>query len=430
MIRRYTLEKMGKIWDEENKFRKWLEVEIAVCEVYAGMKKIPQKVLLNIKNKANFNIARIDEIEKIVNHDVIAFLTNVSEYVGPDSRYVHMGLTSSDILDTSMALLLREAADILIVDLKNFAAILKKLARKYKKTVMIGRSHGIHAEPITFGLKLALWYTEILRDIERMNRAREIISFGKLSGAVGTFSNIDPIIEEKACRILKLRPAPVSSQIIQRDRYAEYMSVLAVISTTVEKIAVEIRHMQRTEVLELSEPFGKGQKGSSAMPHKKNPILSERLTGMARIIRGNLVPVLENNALWHERDISHSSVERVVFPDSTILLDYMLVKAADMLENIVVYPENMIKNLNRTRGLIFSQRAMLSLVDKGFTREEAYKIIQRNALLVWDKDTDFRTLLLNDTEINKNLTEQDIDKIFDLNYYLRNIEKIFKRVGI
>ncbi|MBI5416885.1 adenylosuccinate lyase [Candidatus Poribacteria bacterium] len=430
MIDRYTLDKMGSIWSEENKFRKWLEVEIAVCEVQSDLGRIPKKSLNIIKEKANFDVDKINEIEKVVNHDVIAFLTNVAEYVGVDSRFIHMGLTSSDVLDTSLALLLREASDVLLSDLKKLAQVLKKQARKHKKTVMIGRSHGIHAEPTTFGLKLGLWYTETLRNIERMERSREIINFGKLSGAVGTFSNIDPVVEERACKKLKLQPDPVSSQVIQRDRHAEYMSALAIIASTVEKIATEIRHLQRTEVLEASEPFGKGQKGSSAMPHKKNPILSERLTGMARIIRGNLVPMLENNTLWHERDISHSSVERVVLPDSTILLDYMLVKLTDMLENLVIYPENMIKNLNLTKGLIFSQRALLALVDKGLTREESYQIVQRNALLVWDKNIDFKNLLLDDPIIKQKLTSKDIEEIFDLNYYLRNINKIYKRIGI
>ncbi|MBI5417914.1 adenylosuccinate lyase [Candidatus Poribacteria bacterium] len=430
MIRRYTLEKMGNIWSEENKFRNWLLVELAVCEVQSSMGRIPKKSLEIIKRKANFNIDKIDEIEKVVNHDVIAFLTNVAEYVGPDSRYIHMGLTSSDILDTSLALILREASDILIHDLTNLAGVLKKQTKKYKKTIMIGRSHGIHAEPITFGLKLGLWYMEILRNIDRMKRAKDIISFGKLSGAVGTFSNIDPQVEEKTCKKLNLKPAPVSSQIIQRDRHAEFMTTLAIIASTVEKIVTEIRHMQRTEVLEASEPFGKGQKGSSAMPHKKNPILSERLTGMARIIRGNVIPMLENNTLWHERDISHSSVERVVLPDSTILLDYMLSKLSYMLENLVVYQDNMMTNLNKTKGLIFSQRVLLALVNKGFTREEAYQIVQKNALLVWDKNIDFKELLLNDPQIKNAFKQNEIENIFDLKFYLRNIDKIFKRLGI
>ncbi len=430
MIKRYSLDKMNKIWGEENKFKKWLEIEIAVCEVQSDLKKIPKKALSVIKNKAKFDINRIEEIEKIVNHDVIAFLTNVAEYVGHDSRYIHMGLTSSDILDTSFALLLRESADILIDDLTNLLKVLKKLAQKHKKTVMIGRSHGIHAEPITFGLKVSLWYMETMRNIERIKRSKEIISVGKLSGAVGTFSNIDPLVEEKVCKKLKLIPAPCANQVIQRDRHAEYMSNLAIIATTIEKIATEIRHLQRTEVLEASEPFEEGQKGSSAMPHKKNPILSERLTGMARIIRGNLIPCLENNALWHERDISHSSVERVVFPDSAILLNYMITKLTEMLEKIVIYPENMKTNLNKTRGLIFSQRVLLALIDKGLTREKAYKCVQKNAMEVWDKNIDFKDLLINDSEVNKLLSQKDLEKIFDLNYYLRNIDKIFKRVGI
>jgi len=364
----------------ENKFRKWLQVEILACEAWARLGKIPQKALNNIKAKADFDIKRIDEIEKTVKHDVISFLTAVAEFVGPDSRYIHRGLTSSDILDTSLAILLREAADLIITDIRKLMDAIKKRAFEHKDTVMIGRSHGIHAEPITFGLKMALWYEEMRRNLARMERAREIISYGKLSGAVGTFANIPPSIEEYVCKKLGLKPAPVSTQVVQRDRHAEYFTTLAIIATSIEKIAVEIRHLQRTEVLEAEEPFTEGQKGSSAMPHKRNPVLSENLTGLARLVRGYANAAMENIPLWHERDISHSSVERVIAPDATILIDFMLARLTGLIRDLVVYPGNMKANLNKLKGLIFSQGVLLALTEKGVIRENAYQIVQRNAM--------------------------------------------------
>jgi len=385
MIERYTRREMAKIWEPENKFRKWLQVEILACEAWARLGKIPQKALNNIKAKADFDIKRIDEIEKTVKHDVISFLTAVAEFVGPDSRHIHRGLTSSDILDTSLAILLREAADLIITDIRKLMDAIKKRAFEHKDTLMVGRSHGIHAEPITFGLKMALWHEEMRRNLARMERAREIISYGKLSGAVGTFANIPPSIEEYVCKKLGLKPAPVSTQVVQRDRHAEYFTTLAIIATSIEKIAVEIRHLQRTEVLEAEEPFTEGQKGSSAMPHKRNPVLSENLTGLARLVRGYANAAMENIPLWHERDISHSSVERVIAPDATILIDFMLARLTGLIRDLVVYPGNMKANLNKLKGLIFSQGVLLALTEKGVIRENAYQIVQRNAMKVWRK---------------------------------------------
>ena len=364
MIERYTRKEMGKIWEPENRFKKWLDVEIAACEAWAELGEIPKSAVKNIKEKADFDIKRIDEIEAVVKHDVIAFLTSVSEFVGPDSRYIHKGMTSSDVLDTSLALLLKEAGDLIIKDIKSLMAVIKKRAFEHKDTVMIGRSHGIHAEPITFGLKMALWYEEMKRNLERMKRARDVISYGKISGAVGTFANIPPFVEEYVCRKLGLKPAPVSTQIIQRDRHAEYFTTLAMIASSVEKFAVEIRHLQRTEVLEVEEPFTKGQKGSSAMPHKRNPVLSENLTGLARLVRGYANAAMENIPLWHERDISHSSVERVIAPDAAILVDFMLNRFTGLIKDLNVYPENMKKNLDKMKGLIHTQRDLLSSTEK------------------------------------------------------------------
>ena len=380
MIQRYTRPRMGRLWEPENRFQKWLDVEIAVCEAWAELAEIPVDALAVIKKKAKFDVNRIDEIEKVVKHDVIAFLTSVAENVGPESRYIHKGLTSSDILDTALSLLMREASDIIISDMKELMSVLKKQAYKYKNTPTIGRSHGIHAEPTTFGLKFALWYEDMTRNLARMKRAKEIISAGKLSGAVGTFSNIPPVIEEKVCKKLNLKPEPVATQIVQRDRHAEYLSVLALIAASIEKIAVEIRHLQRTEVLEAEEPFSKGQKGSSAMPHKRNPIGCENLSGLARLVRSNALAAFENIALWHERDISHSSVERVIIPDSAILVDYMLNRMKNILEGLYVYPEKMKENMDRSYGLYNSQRVLLVLASKGMTRENAYEVVQRNAM--------------------------------------------------
>lgn len=427
MIERYTRKEMGSIWEPENRFRKWLEVEIAACEAWAKLGKIPAKSLNTIIKKADFNVSRIDEIEKTVKHDVIAFLTSVAEFVGPDSRYIHMGLTSSDVLDTSLALLLREAADLIISDIKGLMAVIEKRAFEHKDTPMMGRSHGIHAEPMTFGLKMALWYDEMGRNLSRMERAREVISYGKLSGAVGTFSQIDPRVEKIALKKLGLKPEPVATQVVHRDRHAEYFSTLAIIASSIEKFAVEIRHLQRTEVLEAEEPFTKGQKGSSAMPHKRNPILSENLTGIARLIRGYSVSALENVALWHERDISHSSVERVIAPDATILVDFMLSRATGLIRDLVVYPQNMLENMDRLKGVVFSQKVLLKLVDKGTTREEAYSIVQRNAMKVWEGLGDFRSLLLDDAEVMNYLTVKEIDSCFDIRPYLKHVDYIFNR---
>lgn len=428
MIQRYTRPQMGKLWEPENRFQKWLDVEIAVCEAWAELAEIPVDALAVIKKKARFDIERIDEIEKVVKHDVIAFLTSVAENVGPESRYIHKGLTSSDILDTALSLLMREAADIIINDLKELMSVLKKQAYKYKNTPTIGRSHGIHAEPTTFGLKFALWYEDMTRNLARMKRAKETISIGKLSGAVGTFSNIPPIIEEKVCKKLNLKPELVATQIVQRDRHAEYLLTLALTAASIEKIAVEIRHLQRTEVLEAEEPFSKGQKGSSAMPHKRNPIGCENLSGLARLVRSNAIAAFENIALWHERDISHSSVERVIIPDSAILVDYMLDRMRNILEGLYVYPKKMKENMDKSYGLYNSQRVLLVLTSKGMTRENAYELVQRNAMKSWQSGIEFKKLLLKDKDVKKYLKAKDIEKIFDLKYYFKNVDYIFKRV--
>lgn len=418
---------MARIWEPENRFKKWLEVEIAACEAWHKLGKIPKGALNTIIKKADFNIERIDEIERTVKHDVIAFLTSVAEFVGPDSRYIHIGLTSSDVLDTSLALLLREAADLIIKDIKDFREALKKKAYEHKDTPMMGRSHGIHAEPTTFGLKMALWYDEMGRNLERMERAKAVISCGKLSGAVGTFSSIDPRVEKSVLKKLGLSAESVATQIVHRDRHAEYFNALAIVATSIEKFAVEIRHLQRTEVLEVEEPFTKGQKGSSAMPHKRNPVLSENLTGLARLVRGYAVSAMENIPLWHERDISHSSVERVISPDATILVDFMLVRATNLVKDLVVYPENMMENLNKLKGVVFSQKVLLKLVEKGTSREEAYSIVQRNAMKVWEGLGDFKSLLLDDAEVRNYLSEKEITACFDIKPYLKNVGYIFKR---
>ncbi|MDP2682945.1 MAG: adenylosuccinate lyase [Deltaproteobacteria bacterium] len=428
MIERYSRKEMARIWEPENKFKKWLAVEILACEAWAKLGEIPKNALNNIKTKADFNIRRIDEIERMVKHDVISFLTSVAEFIGPDSRYIHRGLTSSDILDTSLALLLKEAADLIITDIKKLMEVIKKRAFEHKNTVMIGRSHGIHAEPITFGLKMALWYEEMKRNLARMERAREIISYGKLSGAVGTFANIPPSVEEYVCKKLGLKPAPVATQIIQRDRHAEYFTTLAIIASSIEKIAVEIRHLQRTEVLEAEEPFTDGQKGSSAMPHKRNPILSENLTGLARLVRSHANAAMENIPLWHERDISHSSVERVIAPDATILVDFMLTRMTGLVRDLVVYPENMKENLNKLNGLIFSQSVLLALTEKGAAREDAYQIVQRNAMKAWKEKKEFKGLLLKDKEVTERLSQKDIEACFDISRHVKNMDYILKRV--
>jgi adenylosuccinate lyase len=428
MITRYTRPEMGRIWDAENRYSKWLQVELVACEALAELGLIPKEAYANIRERAAFSVDRILEIEEETKHDVIAFLTNVAEYVGPDSRYIHLGLTSSDILDTSFALLLREAMDIILQDVRRFMDVLKAKALEHKLTVMIGRSHGIHAEPITFGIKLAVFYAEMKRNLKRLEEAREVISYGKLSGAVGTFANVSPEVEARACRKLGFKPAEVSTQIIQRDRHAQYFSTLAILAGTMEKIAVEIRHLQRTEVLEAEEPFSKGQKGSSAMPHKKNPIGAENITGLARLVRSNCLAALENMALWHERDISHSSVERVIGPDSTILIDYMLTRLSGIISGLVVRPDRMMKNLELMKGLIFSQQVLTQLAEKGLERQRAYEMVQRNALKVWDDGADFKDLLFRDEEIRRYLSQEEIETLFDLNRHLKHVDTIFDRV--
>jgi adenylosuccinate lyase len=438
MISRYTRPIMAKLWSPEEKLRIWCLVEFYACEAWYKLGKVPEKDYQIIKEKltpymgkgfTEENIKRVEEIEKETKHDVIAFLTHLSEIIGPSARYLHLGMTSSDMLDTAMAWLMKKAMEIIIEDLKRVKDVLKDRAYEFKDTLMIGRTHGIHAEPITFGLKLALWYEELKRNEARLNQALENISYGKISGAVGTFAHVPPEVEAYVCEKLGLKPDPISNQIVQRDRYAEYMASLAILGTTVEKIATEIRHLQRTEVLEVEEYFSPGQKGSSAMPHKRNPILSENLCGLARLLKGYLVPALENVALWHERDISHSSVERVIVPDATTVADFMLARLEGLLKNLVVYPENMKRNFNLLRGLIFSQQVMLFLTEKGMTREEAYKIVQELAMKVWqDKDLNFKDLLLKDERILKFLSKEEIEKIFDISYYLRYVDKIFERV--
>ena len=430
MIERYTTKEMGRIWSDENKYSTWLKVEIAVTEVLCEDKIVPSDDLKTIKEKAKFSVERVNEIEEETHHDVIAFLTNLSENIGPSARFIHLGMTSSDLLDTSLALLCKESGEIILKKLKTFHQTLRNLAVQHKDTFQIGRSHGVHAEPITFGLKLALWSEEVKRHIDRFSHALEDIQYGKISGAVGTYQHLDPTVEERACERLGLKASSVSNQVVQRDHHANFLSSIALIGCTIEKISVEIRHLQRTEVLEAEEFFAKGQKGSSAMPHKRNPIITERLTGFARLLRSNAMAAMENVALWHERDISHSSVERIIIPDSTNLMDYMLIKVNKLFENLIIYPDNMLKNLNLTNGLIFSQEVLLSLVQKGVSREDAYKLVQKNAMQVWEQNKDFKTLLKSDKDILNLLTENEIDSLFDLNKVLININKVFKRLEL
>lgn len=428
MINRYTLPEMGSLWSEQNKFQKWLDVEIAVCEVHAEDGVIPLDALEQIKTHASFSVDRINEIEKTTNHDVIAFTTNLAESIGEASRFVHYGLTSSDVVDTANALLLRDSCDILLKKIDALMDALKRRAFEFKLTPQVGRTHGIHAEPTSFGLTFALWFDEMRRNRARLIRAREAVAVGKISGAVGAFAHLDPSVEERVCSRLGLKAAPVSTQVIQRDVYAEYLNTLALIASTLDKIGLTVRHWQRTEVREAQEKFTKGQKGSSAMPHKRNPIISERICGIARVIRANSLVGLENVALWHERDISHSSAERVVLPDSSIGLDYILQKAIGLIEGLVVYPERMIENLNATRGLIFSGQLLLALTNKGLLRETAYEWVQRNAMKVWDENKDFLELVQADSDIRQHLSEAEIRKAFSLDHYLRNVPLVFERV--
>ncbi len=428
MIERYTLPEMGAVWSLENKFQKWLDVEIAVCEVHAEDGTIPSDALDEIKSKAAFTVERINEIEKTTDHDVIAFTTNLAENIGPSARFVHYGLTSSDVVDTANALLLKEACGILLEKIDALLPVLKRRAYEFKETPQIGRTHGIHAEPTSFGLAWALWYSEMQRNRERLVRARDAVSVGKISGAVGAFAHLSPDVEARVCERLGIKAADVSTQVIQRDRYAEYLCTLAIIASTLEKIALQVRHWQRTEVREAQEKFKTGQKGSSAMPHKRNPILSERICGMARTVRANAIVGLENIALWHERDISHSSAERIVLPDSSATLDYILAKATSLLDTLVVFPENMLKNLNLMRGLVFSGQLMLALTQKGVSREDAYVMTQRNAMKVWDEGGEYRDLVMADADITAQLSEDEIARVFDLKHYLRNVDKVFERV--
>src|SRR5687768_15889082 len=430
MIERYTLPEMGAIWSQQNKFQKWLDVEIAVCEVHAEDGTVPREAVEEIKAKASFSVERINEIEKTTDHDVIAFTTNLAENIGEASRFVHYGLTSSDVVDTANALLLRDACDILLRKIESLLEVLKRRAFEFKDTPQIGRTHGIHAEPTSFGLTFALWYDEMRRNRERLSRAREVVTVGKISGAVGAFAHLDPIVEQKVCERLGLKPAPVSTQIIQRDCYAEYLSTLAIIASSLDKFALNIRHWQRTEVGEAQERFARGQKGSSAMPHKRNPIVSERICGIARILRANSLVGLENVALWHERDISHSSAERVVLPDSSIALDYILQKATSLISGLIVHPDRMLQNLQLTRGLVFSGQLLLALTQKGVSREMAYEWVQRNAMRVWDENRDFQELVKTDSDIKSQLSVAEIERIFSLDHYLRNVDAIYQRLGI
>ncbi|MGE5316096.1 MAG: adenylosuccinate lyase [Acidobacteriota bacterium] len=430
MIERYTRPDMGAIWSDTTKYSIWLEIELLACEAQAEQGVIPHSAIPILRERAAFDIARINEIEAEVKHDVIAFLTNVGEYVGPESRFIHLGMTSSDVLDTALAVQMQRAADLLLKDLEALKDVLARRAKEFKMTVMIGRSHGIHAEPTTFGLKLALWYDETRRNIRRLQQARETISVGQISGAVGTYEHLSPKVEEYVCAKLGLAPAPVSTQVLQRDRHAEFMATIAVIGSSLEKFATEIRHLQKTEVLEAEEYFSAGQKGSSAMPHKRNPITCEQIAGLSRVLRGNAQAALENVALWHERDITHSSVERIVVPDSCILLDHMLAKMTGVIDKLLVYPENMKRNIDVTHGLVFSQPVMLALTKKGMKREDAYRIVQRNAMEVWRSKQSFREVLTADPDVASALSAEELAEAFDPAKGLRHVDYIFERVGL
>ncbi|WP_152656662.1 adenylosuccinate lyase [Oceanobacillus sp. CFH 90083] len=430
MIERYTREEMGNIWTEENKFKAWLEVEILACEAWSKLGFIPEEDVRKLRENASFDIHRIYEIEQETRHDVVAFTRAVSETLGEERKWVHYGLTSTDVVDTALSYLLKQANTILRDGLTRFVGILEEKAKEHKHTVMMGRTHGVHAEPTTFGLKMALWYEEMKRNLERFELAAANVEFGKISGAVGTYANIDPYVEQYVCEKLGTSPAPVSTQTLQRDRHAAYLSTLALIATSIEKFATEIRGLQKTETREVEERFAKGQKGSSAMPHKRNPIGSENMTGMARVIRGYMVTAYENVALWHERDISHSSAERVILPDATIALDYMLHRFGNIVENLTVFPENMKRNIDRTHGVIFSQRVLLSLIDKGMAREAAYDIVQPKAMEAWETATSFKELVEQDERITSKLTQAEIDDCFDYTYHLKNVDQIFTKIGL
>jgi adenylosuccinate lyase len=430
MIDRYTRPEMGAIWTEENRFKAWLEVEILACEAWSELGDIPKEDVQKIRENASFNVDRIKEIEEETRHDVVAFTRAVSETLGDERKWVHYGLTSTDVVDTALSYLLKQANTILLKDLENFVEVLKQKAQDHKYTVMMGRTHGVHAEPTTFGLKLALWYEEMRRNLERLKQAADGIEFGKISGAVGTYANINPFVEQYVCEKLGLKAAPISTQTLQRDRHAHYMSTLALIATSIEKFAVEVRGLQKSETREVEEFFAKGQKGSSAMPHKRNPIGSENMTGLARVIRGHMLTAYENVPLWHERDISHSSAERIILPDATIALNYMLNRFANIIKNLTVYPENMKRNMDRTLGLIYSQRVLLALIDKGMAREEAYDTVQPRAMEAWEKQVSFRSLVESDEKITTLLNTEEIDDCFDYNYHLKHVDTIFDRLGL
>lgn len=430
MIPRYTRPQMGKIFSDENRFSIWLEIELLACEAQAMLGVIPTEAVQSIRQKATFDIRRINEIEAEVKHDVIAFLTSVGEFVGPEARYIHLGMTSSDVIDTALSVQMKQAGELLLQDLESLRDVLARRAKEFKTTVMIGRSHGIHAEPTTFGLKLALWFDETRRNIVRLQHAIKTISVGQISGAVGTFAHLSPKVEEYVCEKLGLTPAPVSTQIIQRDRHAEFLTTLAVIGSSLDKFATEIRHLQRTEVLEAEEYFSQGQKGSSAMPHKRNPVTCEQISGLARVLRGNAQAAMENVALWHERDISHSSVERIIIPDSCILLDHMLAKMTHIIDTLIVYPDNMKRNMEITHGLLYSQPVMLALTKKGMKREDAYKIVQQHAMDVWRSKKNFKEVLKSDSQVTALLTEAELEEAFDPRKSLTNVDYIFKRVGL
>lgn len=430
MIERYTREEMGKIWTEENKFKVWLEVETLACEAWSELGVIPKGDVKKIRKNATFDIDRIDEIERVTHHDVVAFTRAVSETLGEERKWVHYGLTSTDVVDTALSYQIKQANEILLKDLHYFTRILKNKAIEHKHTVMMGRTHGVHAEPTTFGLKIALWYEEMKRNLERFESAAKNIEFGKLSGAVGTYANIDPFVEEYVCKELGLTPAPVSTQTLQRDRHAAYIATLALIATSIEKFATEIRGLQKTETREVEERFAKGQKGSSAMPHKRNPIGSENMSGMARVVRGYMVTAYENVSLWHERDISHSSAERVILPDATIALNYMLHRFSNIVKNLTVFPENMKRNMNKTHGVIFSQRILHKLIDNGMARETAYDIVQPKAMEAWETETHFKQLVEQDEQIRNMLTQEEINDCFDATWHLKNVDVIFDRIEL
>ena len=430
MIERYSRPAMKKVWSEENKFNKWLEVEIAACEAWAQIGVIPRAAIPKIK-LARINLKRMDEILKETHHDVTAFLNTVAESIGEESRYIHLGMTSSDVMDTALSLQLIEASDILAEDIKELSSVLAGMAMKYKNTPMTGRTHGVHAEPITFGLKLALWFEEMKRNRNRLTEARKIIAVGKISGAVGTYATLSPQVEEKACLKLGLVPAPISNQIIQRDRHAQFLTTLAIIASSLEKFATEIRALQKTEVREVEEPFSPGQTGSSAMPHKRNPELCERVCGLARLMRGYSVTAMENITLWHERDISHSSAERIILPDACLALDYSMNVFTSVMKGLNVYPDKMKKNMEITRGLLFSQRVLLALIDKGMSRQNAYQIVQRSAMKTWQSNSKkFITLLKADSEVMAVLSVKELEALFDYNYYLRFVDDVFRRLGL